>query len=428
MERKARHILILMLMAVMFLPMLQQLGQFWKEKPLFGIAMNAPKPRLELKNWLDGTYQDSIDAYATQNAGFHNALVRLNNQYFYSIYHTAQANKVVVGRDNCLYDQAHIDSYLGKDYIGEQAILDKMLDLQRIREIFKKKKIELVLVLVPGKGMSLPQYIPGEARAKGVKTNYQSFSRMADSLSIPQLDLVKWYSDQRFSSIYPLYPMGGNHWSEYCATLAADTLFGFISKQMQTELNRFSVTKVHYPSPASPIDDDINLGMNLLFPISATPMAYPEIQWKGKPQKLRVLTIGDSFYFKAFTDFSGPIFEQSKFWFYFRELHQTGQPNPKSNAEVDLRMEIETQDLIMLYVADLHLTDLGFGFIESALEAYLNPEWRSQQLGRIVGDIQKDPEWMAKISEKAAAQNLPVDTMLLRDAVWVLENSRLPQQ
>lgn len=428
MEWKARHILILMLMALMFLPMLQQLGQFWKERPLFGIGMNATKPRWELKNWLNGTYQDSINAYAMQNAGFHNAFVRLNNQYFYSFYHTAQANKVIIGRDNCLYDQAHIDSYLGKDYLGEKAILKKMLDLQQVREIFKKKKIELVLVLVPGKGMSLPQYIPGEAPAKGTKTNYQTFTRIADSLLIPQLDLAKWYSDQRFSSIYPLYPLGGNHWSEYCGTLAADTLFGYISKQMQTELNRFTVTKVHYPSPASPVDDDINLGMNLLFPLPATPMAYPEIQWKGRPKRLKVLTIGDSFYFKAFTDFSGSAFEQSKFWFYFRELHEASQPKPKSNAEVDLRMEIESKDLILLYVADPHLKDLGFGFIESTLEAYRDPEWRAQQLNRIVADIRKDPEWMLKISEKASAQNLPLDTMLHRDAVWVLENSRLPQQ
>jgi hypothetical protein len=425
MGKRLRYSLIFLMLGILFLPMLQQLLGIWREAPLFGIGDEAPKPKLTLQNWLETGYQDSMANYVNRNAAFHNSLVRLNNQLSYSLFRTAQANGVIIGKENCLYDRVHIDSYTGKDFLGEARIHQKIKLVAQLRDLLKKKGIELLVVMVPGKGTALPEYLPKGTPEAGVNTNYKSFAKLLDSLQMPYLDLIKWYHAQKAVSKYPLYPTGGNHWSEYCGTIAADTLLGFLEKFTGKELPRFEVKQVHYPLPASPIDDDINLGMNLVFHHQAPMMAYPELVWNDKPKKLHVLTIGDSFYFKMFTDFSGEAFESSHFWFYFREFHINGQRQTFRRHELDLRLEIESQDVVMLYMADPHLTDIGFGFVEETLKAYHDPAWRRPRINRIRQDIQKDPAWMQKIADKAAAAGVPVDTMLERDAIWVLENSRI---
>jgi hypothetical protein len=427
MGKRLRYILVLLSLATLSLPMMQQTIQFWEEKPLNGIGNNPKNPTLCVKNWLNGTYQDSLSRFVTTNIGFHHDLVRLNNQLYYSLYRTAQANKVVIGKENCLYDQVHIDSYLGKDYIGQSAIYKKIAAYLALRNLLKKKDITLLLVVVPGKGTALSDFLPANQEAKIGPSNYEVFANGLDSLHVPYLDLVKWYQQVEGQSKYPLYALGGNHWSEYCGTLAGDTLLGFMEMQLHAEINRYHVRKVNYPVAPSPIDDDINLGMNLLLPIQNAPMAYPEIEWQGIPRRFRVLSVGDSFYFKAFTELTVQSFQQSHFWFYFRELYLQGQEQPFTNDKVDLLLEVESQDVILLYLAEPHLTDLGFGFIEQTLAAYHAPEWRKTQLQRIINDIQKDSQWMVQIADKAKNQGVSFDSMLLKDAVWVLENSRIPR-
>lgn len=425
MERRLRHTLIIAMLGLLLLPLAQQLLGLVQEAPLHGIGHVARKPQFSIENWFAGTLQDSLHEFATQQIGFEPSLVRLNNQLYYSLYHTAQANKVAIGKGGALYDPAQIESALGMDYAGNDALKAQLLNVTQLHEILKKKGIRFTVVLVPGKGIGLPHLIPECYPAPSPATNYSAIDRMADSLHLPTLDLIAWYNDAKATSNYPMYASTGNHWSEYCATLAADTLLGYLQAYTQTELNRIRIKKVHYPVSASVVDNDLNLGMNLIFTPPAPQMAYPELEYAGKPKKLRVLTIGDSFYSKMFHEFSGQVFEQSHFWFYFRELHRLEDLAVHPTAQVDIRKEIESQDVVLLYMVDSHLREMGFGFVEAALAAFQDRQWREKEIARISGDISKDSNWMGQIATKAAASGVPLDTMLRRDAIWVLENTRV---
>ncbi|MFN8393363.1 MAG: hypothetical protein U0176_01675 [Bacteroidia bacterium] len=425
MERRLRHSLILLLLGLLLLPAAQQILGLVTEEPLHGINHVARKPQFSVRNWFAGTLQDSLLDFTTQQIGFEPSLVRLNNQLYYSLFHTAHANKVAIGKGGALYDPKQIESALGMDYAGTPALLANLLKFRQLQEILQKKNIRLAMVLVPGKGIGLPHLIPDGYPAPSPATNYNALKRMTDSLHLPYLDLINWYKDTKSTSNFPLYATTGNHWSEYCATLAADTLIGYLQAYTGTELNRIKVKSVHFPVPASIVDNDLNLGMNLMYTPPVPEMAYPEVEFTGRPRKLRVLTIGDSFYSKMFTEFSGDIFEQSHFWFYFRELHRREAPAALPTAQVDLRKEIESQDVILLYMVDSHLRELGFGFVEAAIAAFQDHPWREQEIARISKDISRDPNWIGQIATKASAIGVPLDTMLRRDAIWVLENTRV---
>ncbi len=424
MQARLRHTLVFLLFGLLFLPMLQQGFGLWEEKPLEGIAQQTRLPDLQGSTWLAGTFQDSMQSHLDLHFGFHNTAVRLNNQYYYSVFHTGIANAVVIGQDHYLYDQTHIDAYTGADFMGMDVVKARMQDIYVLQQMLKKKQITLVLAIAPNKATCTSKHLPIGTPDAGQSTNYKAFRTLADSLQIPVLDYVAWYKEKDRSTPYPLYPAGGIHWSQYCATMAADTFAGFISQVTKVPLKRFYYSEVEWDAPRGE-DADLNRGMNLLWPLPASQMAYPKITWGTGEQKLKVLTVGDSYYFKNFTDFTGAIFEQSHFWFYFKELCINGAPKSFSNDQVDVRREIESQDVVVLYASDSHLPSMGWGFVEAALKAYRDPIWRQKEIDRLSADIRTDANWMQQIATKSAAAGVPQDTMLRWDAIWVLENSRI---
>jgi SGNH hydrolase-like domain, acetyltransferase AlgX len=422
MKDKVKYALVVLLFGLLFLPLLQLTLGLVTESPLSGLTQDFQKPKLSIANWSSGNFQDSLNNYLNQNCGFHNFLIRLNNQYYYSSYHTAVANKVIVGQDNFLYDQQHINAYTGADFLGDSLLRRRMVMMRDLRDYLAKKNVKLLFVLVPGKATGAPEHLPIGTPTPGV-TNYQVTKRLADSLGIPALDFIAWYQREKATSPYPLYPSGGIHWSTYCSTLAADSLLGYVAAATATPLSRFKIERVNMsPGPVGE-DGDINAGMNLLFPLPTTPMAYPEIRWLPQPPKLRVLTVADSYYFHPYSDFTNHAFASSHYWFYFRELYKMHDPKAYLNAEIDFAKEMLEQDVVMLYVSDAHLVDFSWGFLDAAMNYFRGPLPPSEIL-RVSNEIKADSSWYAQIQAKAANEHLPVDSMLKRDAIWVLEMNR----
>jgi hypothetical protein len=282
------------------------------------------------------------------------------------------------------------------------------------------------MVLVPGKASAVPENLPPGTPLPDSTTNYSLHKHLADSLGIPLLDLRTWYETIKPHAPYPLYPHGGIHWSAYCATLAADTLLGHLSIATQQALNRFTIKDIELSEDERGEDGDIARGLNLIWPLPKYAAAYPLPEWQDKPPKLHLLSVGDSYYFKAFTEFMPHVFESSRFMFYFRETYFQGEATPRPTGTLDLRQQIESSDVLLLYSADANLVDLGWGFIESAWHLYFNPLSRDPQLKRIEGKIRLDGNWMSQIEAKAAAKGISVDAALHADALWVWENMRNP--
>lgn len=426
MQNILRNILVILLFGMLFLPMVQLSVNLFDEPPLEGIGQTTIAPALRWSSWQSGKFQDSLTEYATQHCGFHNTLVRLNNQYYYSAYHTALANGVIIGQDNYLYDRAHIAAYTGSDFLGEDTLRARMEEIRDLRDILAKKGIKLMLTFVPGKATGTPEHLPVGTPPPGKQTNFKSYRRLADSLDVPALDLITWYQAQLKTSPYSLYPSGGIHWSVYCSHLAADTLIGYISQLMGTVMNRPDSTTLELSPVPRGQDIDIDRGMNILFPHTGSPMAYPTWRYTRVAPQYSVMTVGDSYYFRIFTDYSGAFFAHSSLWFYYNELHTWGNMVTRRNHEVDLIKQIEAQDLIILYAADANLAKFSWGFVHDALKIYRDPARREAEIQRLTLEVQNDPNWLKIIQQKALSEGLPLDTMIRRDAIFTLEHRRSP--
>ena len=106
-----KKIWFLVLLALLALPMLQTIFHFVDEKPLDGAYVPAKKPVITLKTlYYEGfvdtlmtkqdssmTTQDSLMSWCTEQTGFRNAMIRVNNQLLYSAFGKIPVTSLVKG-------------------------------------------------------------------------------------------------------------------------------------------------------------------------------------------------------------------------------------------------------------------------------------------------------------------------------------------
>lgn len=356
---------------VLLLPLLQQLIGFVKVNPLVGAITETKKPQFDTDRWLEGEYQSEMDSYLNEKFGFRNYFIRLNNQVAYSLYRKAKANGVIIGKENYLYELSYINAYYGRDFVGNDSINSVLGKVAYLQEVLAKKNISLMLVLNPGKASYYPQYFPDSL--KGIKsiTNYEYYAQKAKSLNLNVLDLRSYFIQNKKSFPYPLFPKCGIHWSTYCEILAKDTLMKYIGALRKTAVPEIIIDSIKIGKGTRNRDADIKDGMNLLVGPDCGELAYPSYHILHKNRtKLTSLVVADSFYWGIYgRPDVALLFKKNQFWFYYYELYNT-EWGLKYPGDIDLKKEIEKQDIIILMATESTLPKFGWGFIEDAYKLY----------------------------------------------------------
>ncbi len=367
------RILFIVVMLLLFLPMIQGKFKIVHEKELRG-DIQPEKPVFSIKKYLEGEYQDKQETYFNHNFGFRKFCVRLNNQIAYSFFNEARANGVIVGKDEYLYEKLYINSYLGRDFIGEKAILEKTIKLKMIQDTLKMKGIYLFVVMTPGKAQFFPEYIPDKYfKEKQTISNYSVYTKHFEERGINFIDFNKWFSQMKDTIAYPLFPKTGIHWSTYGGLLAADSIVKYISSVRQIEMPKIIQDKIELSKKLQGEDDDIEKGMNLLYKVPNHEMAYPSFSVISDSTTTRpkVLTVGDSFYFQILNSgIAQKIFKDSEFWYYYNGIFPEDPKNPKTVKDLNVPLEVEKNDVIMLIVTDANLRSFSYGFINDLYDFY----------------------------------------------------------
>jgi hypothetical protein len=432
MHKRTKNILAAFILLVLCLPMLQGLFHIFPEKELNGrLQAKAVEPSFRFGNWFNGTFQDSLTIYTNQHFGLRPWYVRLNDQFYFSVFKRARANGLIVGKNDYLYDFYYINAYLGKDCNGYKKNLDYLEKFHFVQHALQKRGITLMLVMMPGKASFYPEFLPDRyaSEPRGV-TNNQLLHRISDSLGVNCVDLSPYLLDMKKRSPYPLYPPYGIHWSEYGMLLGMDSVGHYIEKKRSIDLPDVKLEKMVWSDTARGDEYDIGQGANLLFDLPPVRYAYPEYQvvTEGKTQ-LDALCVGDSYYWQFFatSKLEREWFRNSKYWFYFRELHtrDVGQISEEESHK-KLREEVFSKQLIMVFHCDANLVKPGNGFIEELYDMlhytgkYAGTE--TQRLKDIERDIRADKNWMELIRQKAEKSNIPLDTMVKMDSKYVLDH------
>ncbi len=432
MHKRTKNILAAFILLVLCLPMLQELVHLFSEKPLTGRnSASSVKPVFKLKNWFNGSWQDSTVIYDNQHFGLRTWYMRLNNQLYFTAFKRARANGLIVGKNDYLFDIHYINAYLGNDSKGYKAQLEYLEKFRFVQNTLQKRNITLMLVMMPGKATFYSEFLPDEyATAPRGITNNMLLHRISDSLGVNCVNLSPYLLEMKKQSPYPLYPPYGIHWSEYGMLLGMDSVGRFIERKRNIDLPDVKLQKMVWSDSARGDDYDIGAGANLLFDLPPVRYAYPDYQMitEGKTQ-LDALCVGDSYYWQFFgmSKIEREWFRNSKYWFYFRELH-TRDVGEISEAESHkkLREEVFGKQVILIFYCDANLEKPGNGFVEEVYDMlrytgnYAGTE--NQRLKDIERDIRADKNWMELIRQKAEKSNIPLDTMVKMDSKYVLEH------
>jgi len=426
-----RYILFTLLMLLLILPAIQQYTGFISEKPLNGAIATPTKPELNWKTWFDASFQESYDDYLEQGIGFRPTLIRINNQIAYTLFDTALANSVIIGKNNYLYELNYIRAYEGTDYTGYQAIHEQVAKARFLQDTLASMGKHFLIVLAPGKASFFPEYIPERYKnPKKGPTNYATWVRTLQDLEVNHLDFNRWFVSIKDTSQYPLYSKTGIHWSLYGVALAVDSLLGYMEQVTGRDMVDFGWDGVELSNEPRDTDNDISEGMNLLFPISTGTLAYPRIRIGEAEGRYRpsVIVVGDSYYWNIMgAGYSKRFFSNDYFWFYNQEAHNSAWSAPKQVTALNLREEILQQDFIILLSTEANLFKFPYGFLDKAVEAIKNPseaermlpEKREALIREIMEQMRNSAESSEEIRKKAKAKNISFEEMLRLDAEWV---------
>ena len=87
-------------------------------------------------------------------------LIRLKNQVDYSLFNYTQSGGVVIGEERCLFLKSYINNYCGIEFQGVRRIDFEVKRLALVGQELKKKNVDLVLILAPGKATLNQELIP----------------------------------------------------------------------------------------------------------------------------------------------------------------------------------------------------------------------------------------------------------------------------
>ena len=374
-HRRIKRWLFGFAIGLLFIPMLQQQGQFFKEINLNGSFTNTQNPELAFKSWFSGDYQQQKQQYINERFGFRPLFIRLYNQMYYSLFQETRANDVIIGKDGYLYGESYINAYTGTDFIGLDSITKKVRKLARVRDTLEKKGIKLIMVLAPGKGSFYSEYIPAKfKKLKQDTTNYFVLKEQLDNAQIHTLDFHDWFMKMKDTSRYPLFPKTGIHWSKYGEVLVADSLLNYLQRLLDKPMPSLEITGLEVSKKMRDTDDDIEKGMNIFTSIPDLEMAYYETAFtKDSIQDYpRISVVADSYYWGLHNmGISENGFNQGDFWYYFQEVHHTDGRDMEAVTSITNHIErIEENDAMIILTTDGNMSKFDHGFTDWLYERY----------------------------------------------------------
>jgi hypothetical protein len=417
----------LAILGLLWLPIAQEVFHFFKVKELKGTYAKYEQPYLTPQSWVNESFQDSMENYLKLHFGFSADLTRLHNQMVFSFFRSTRSPSVVIGKKNEIFDYGHIQAYLGNDYLGNQAIEMKIRALEEINDMLLRFNTHIVVVIAPSKPSYCPEFLPDEFVKPNKITNYDIYRQLLPKTKIPFLNLSQVFKNWKPTAKYPLFPQCGVHWSEYGATLAADSTLHFLENKLQVNLPEVSIDSVRVSQHLSDSDYDMGNILNLMYPIQPYPMAYPKISFSPDEadKQVSVFSVADSYYWIWYNEvgFNSRIFKRSVFCEYFKAVHTNTGPEQQI-GKVDVVNEVINSDVVLIMASECNLYRLGYGFIEEMHR--LLPVFKQQYQSKVEfykTGIQQDAAWYEQIKLKARDKNIPVDSMLTMDAMYLLEHN-----
>ncbi len=419
--RFIKVLLLSLVLLVFATPSFQYGLKIFNETPLKGFYHKYPPPSLDSltpSGWFSSRFQDAFTQHLNDHTGLRNTLIRISNQADYSLFGIIHAEGFIRGKQGYLYEEDYIHEYTGEYFIGQAAIDKKLLRLKDVIDSLRARHVTLLLVYEPGKASFYPEHIPLRFHPeKRSLTNYEYMTRRSAELGIGFLDMNRYFLLMKDTARFPLFPKYGMHWSLFGVPYAVDTLARAIEHETGVALPRFSSGRYIRSGIPMGSDNDIGELLNVVCPLHPTQGGFPQVTFaKSPPAPLKVLAIADSYYLNIITAYGRKMFASQDYWYYNKKVFPYQNNNPPLYVDKsNLREKLENYNLVLLMISEINLHCGFWNFADEAYAAF-HPGLREPLVWGIENDIRNDREWFRFMVRKARIQHRPLEEMIREDA------------
>lgn len=371
-----KRLLLGMLLLLFALPPLQSRFHWLPESELGGAFHMAPHPNFSWDGLTSNNFQTGLEKYLEDRIGFRGILIRMRNQLGYSVFQESWANRLAVGRNDVLFEQEPIEAWLGNDYVGDDEVRFNARRFRSAQDSLAKHGVQLVFVIAPSKATFMPENLPRYARRQQrSRTNYQAYAQALAAAGVHMVDFSQAFQQWKRTTPYPLFASGGTHWSMYGGTRAADSLVTYLKHSLGVTPAAFRVKSYEVTNVPRYTDDDIARTMNLLFPLPAESLAYPQIDFPASTErKPNLLLVADSFGWTwMYLQITNCFSDQTRYWYYNSEV---GWPGPEATPEgrdlgqLKNRAQYLGRDVIVVMFNERNLSQFDKGFSQEVYNIF----------------------------------------------------------
>ena len=367
-------------LGLLLLPLLFSLLQFHThiipENTLSGDFKKLSGNQFSFQRWYNGQFQHDAQTLAYQNQGMRPSLVRLHNQLSYSLFRDIPSINTL-GKEGQIFSNRSCESALGRDFIGDSLIEQRILKLRVLQDyLAQSKNTRLLTIIAPSKPRVFPDKLPDNIDLEEVqKNNYQSFLELSAKYKLDLIDYNPLFKTLNDQTEHPLFPNTGYHWSDYGGLIGFDLLLQIMNERTPVQLERVYATAIRDTCSPRDSDTDLSERMNMLSnPVPFQCIGIPEIKYDHLADSLKpsVLVISDSYWWKIYRQelHQHHFAEDSHFWYYFDEAYSPKWEDAKKATEFPILEIIEKVDFVILVSHEGNLKDFPFGFGNELLRLY----------------------------------------------------------
>ena len=370
-------LLFALLMAFLFVPVVQEWTGIFPVKPLKGAIEPTPKPELTFDSYRSNTYQAQMEKYASENFGLREPVIRLYNQYIWSAYNKTYCHFIVPGKHGYLYYALAVNEHFGlelpKHYnSNEEALKDaesELRQMNKLRHVLKDYGIEFVAFIAPDKPEIYPEYLPRRDADTTTIHLVDYYTHRMKETGFPCINMTDWFVSMRDTASFPLFPKTDSHW-RYSAIYGFDSLFRYIN----TLDGEAKFPTLHIGPPIAYESDKLEGDeetLNLLFRIHGDKTKYKSditVEPDSTHRKPKVLFVGDSFIWSMAEFMPAPeILADREVWFYNNTAFEGFDNKKEIVKDIDRLSHILNADYVVFYSAGHQWWEATYGFAKDAL-------------------------------------------------------------
>lgn len=428
-------VLFALLGILAFLPMAQEHLHLFDLKQLVGVMVEAKKPELTKENYVSGQYQQQMEAYARQNFGFHESIIRLYNQYLYDFYRKTYNEEIIPGRDGWFYYQQNVNDYYGTEMYRWQPTVEKACAtydrearlMWKLRGVLHDYDKEFLMFMAPEKGFLYPEHLPKRQIDTTTINARLYYSQKFDEYDFPYIEMTKWFQAIKEADTVPyiLIPQSGAHWS-FSSVIAADSLFRFMGSLKNEKLGTLKVGPLRESSEQTKIGDyDLENTLNLWRTVSHKGEklldAEVTVISDSTTVKPNVLFVGNSYLFRMnyFVPFED-MFSYSDYWFYNSTAYYGEHYALKRSVwEIDFLQRLMDADYIVWFTTGNQMYKVSYGFVERALMTLCVSDDRVNDVrNQLMDSLRHDSTFMSTIDTLSDTKGVE-----LRKQLWQQSNN-----